>query len=55
MIGVQVQNVTPELAKSFGMTEAQGARVGEVNPDSPAPKPASSGRYHHRIQRHPHP
>jgi len=38
MIGVQVQNVTPELAKSFGMTEARGALVAEVNPDSPAAK-----------------
>jgi serine protease Do len=38
MIGVQVQNVTPELAKSFGMTEAHGALVAEVNPDSPADK-----------------
>jgi len=38
MIGVQVQNVTPELAKSFGMSEAQGALVAEVNPDSPAQK-----------------
>ncbi len=38
MIGVQVQNVTPELAKSFGMSEARGALVAEVNPDSPAQK-----------------
>jgi serine protease Do len=38
MIGVQVQNVTPELAKSFGMSEARGALVAEVNPDSPAAK-----------------
>jgi serine protease Do len=38
MIGVQVQNVTPELAKSFGMTEAHGALVAEVNPESPAAK-----------------
>jgi serine protease Do len=38
MIGVQVQNVTPELAKSFGMAEAHGALVAEVNPDSPAQK-----------------
>jgi serine protease Do len=38
MIGVQVQNVTPELAKSFGMAEARGALVAEVNPDSPAAK-----------------
>ncbi len=38
MIGVQVQNVTPELAKSFGMSEAKGALVAQVNPDSPADK-----------------
>ena len=38
MIGVQVQNVTPELAKSFGMAEPQGALVAEVNPGSPAEK-----------------
>ena len=38
MIGVQVQNVTPELAKSFGMSEAKGALVAEVNPGSPAQK-----------------
>ena len=38
MIGVQVQNVTPELAKSFGMAEPKGALVAEVNPDSPAAK-----------------
>jgi len=38
MIGVQVQNVTPELAKSFGMSEPKGALVAEVNPDTPAEK-----------------
>ncbi len=38
MIGVQVQNVTPELAKSFNMAEAKGALVAEVNPGSPAEK-----------------
>jgi serine protease Do len=38
MIGVQVQNVTPELAKTFGMSEARGALVAEVNPGSPAQK-----------------
>jgi serine protease Do len=38
MIGVQVQNVTPELAKSFGMSEAKGALVGQVNPDTPGAK-----------------
>lgn len=38
MIGVQVQNVTPELAKSFGMSEPKGALVAEVNPGSPGEK-----------------
>jgi serine protease Do len=38
MIGVQVQNVTPELAKSFGMSESKGALVAQVNPDTPAAK-----------------
>ncbi|MCX5892390.1 MAG: DegQ family serine endoprotease [Deltaproteobacteria bacterium] len=38
MIGVQVQNVTPELAKSFGLPEPKGALVAEVFPDSPAEK-----------------
>ena len=38
MIGVQVQNVTPELAKSFGMSEPKGALVAQVNPDTPAQK-----------------
>jgi len=38
MIGVQVQVVTPELAKSFGMAEPKGALVAEVNPGTPAEK-----------------
>ena len=38
MIGVQVQNVTPELAKSFNLSESKGALVAQVNPDSPAYK-----------------
>jgi serine protease Do len=38
MIGVQVQNVTPDLAKSFGMSEPKGALVGQVNPGTPAAK-----------------
>jgi serine protease Do len=38
MLGVQVQVVTPELAKSFGLTEPTGALVAEVNPDTPADK-----------------
>jgi serine protease Do len=38
MLGVQVQNVTPELAKSFGLAEPKGALVAEVNPGTPAEK-----------------
>ena len=38
MIGVQVQNVTPELAKTFHMAEPRGALVAEVNPGTPAEK-----------------
>jgi serine protease Do len=38
MLGVQVQMVTPELAKSFGMSEPRGALVSEVHPGSPAEK-----------------
>ena len=35
-IGVTLQPVTPALAKAFGMKEAKGALVGEVNADAPA-------------------
>jgi serine protease Do len=38
MLGVQVQVVTPELAKSFALAEPKGALVAEVNPGSPAEK-----------------
>jgi serine protease Do len=38
MLGVQVQVVTPEIAKSFGMSEPRGALVAEVHPGSPAEK-----------------
>jgi serine protease Do len=38
MIGVQVQNVTPELAKSFGLSEPKGALVAEVMKGEPADK-----------------
>jgi serine protease Do len=38
MIGVQVQTVTPELAKSFGLSAPKGALVAQVNPGSPAEK-----------------
>jgi serine protease Do/serine protease DegQ len=37
-IGVQGQDVTPELAKSFGLATARGAVISRVVPDSPAAK-----------------
>ena len=38
MLGVQVQVVTPEIAKAFGISEPRGALVAEVHPDTPAEK-----------------
>jgi serine protease Do len=35
-LGVQIQNVTPDLAEALGLDEAAGAIVAEVTPDSPA-------------------
>lgn len=35
-LGVAVQELTPELAQSFGLKEAKGALVSEVIPNSPA-------------------
>ncbi len=37
-LGVSIQEVTPELAQSFGIKEKQGALVGEVIKESPAEK-----------------
>lgn len=37
-LGVQIQDVTRELAESFGMKKPQGALVAKVMPDSPAEK-----------------
>ncbi|MFI3138456.1 MAG: DegQ family serine endoprotease [Methylococcaceae bacterium] len=37
-LGVQIQDVTRELAESFGMSKPQGALVAKVIPDSPAEK-----------------
>jgi serine protease Do len=37
-IGVQVQNLTPELAKSYGLPSTSGALVADVVPGSPAAK-----------------
>jgi len=37
-IGISGQNVTPELARAFGLPAARGAVIGQVVPDSPADK-----------------
>jgi serine protease Do len=37
-LGVSIQQMTPELAKSFGMKEEKGALVSQVVPASPAEK-----------------
>ncbi len=35
-LGVSIQDVTPDLAKSFGLKETAGGLVADVTPDSPA-------------------
>jgi serine protease Do len=35
-LGVGIQDVTPDIAKSFGIAEDKGVLVGEVTPNSPA-------------------
>jgi serine protease Do len=37
-LGVLIQELTPELAKSFGMQDTKGALIGDVTNDSPAAK-----------------
>ncbi len=37
-LGVSIQNLTPELAKSLGIKEAEGALIAGVETDSPADK-----------------
>ena len=37
-LGVMIQKITPELAKSFGLSQSEGALVGDVITDSPAAK-----------------
>jgi serine protease Do len=37
-LGVVIQDLTPDLAKSFGLSDAKGILVAEVAPDSPAEK-----------------
>jgi serine protease Do len=38
LLGVAIQDVTPELAKSLGLKESKGALVSQVVPDGPADK-----------------
>jgi serine protease Do len=38
LLGVSIQDVTPELAKSFGLREGKGALVAQVVPNGPAEK-----------------
>jgi serine protease Do len=37
-LGVEIQQVTPEIAKAIGLDEAKGALVASIQPDSPAAK-----------------
>ncbi len=37
-LGISIQEVTPQLAKEFGLKEPKGALVSDVLPDSPAEK-----------------
>jgi len=37
-LGVMIQKITPELAKSFGLKDSDGALVGDVIPGGPAEK-----------------
>lgn len=37
-LGVMIQKITPELEKSFGLKQSEGALVGDVIPDGPAAK-----------------
>ena len=40
MLGINIQDVTPDLAKQFGLSEAKGALVAQVK-IRPPPRPAS--------------
>lgn len=37
-LGVMIQEVTPDIAKAFGLSSAEGALVGDVTADSPGAK-----------------
>ncbi|TAN52187.1 MAG: DegQ family serine endoprotease [Methylococcaceae bacterium] len=38
LMGVMVQDITPDLAQAFGLQQTQGAVISHVQPDSPAAK-----------------
>ena len=37
-LGVYIQNITPELAQSFGLSQPNGALIGDVSPGTPGAK-----------------
>src|SRR5262249_48833431 len=37
-LGVYIQDVTPDMARAFGLEQAGGGLVGDVSPDTPAAK-----------------
>src|ERR1700677_4719766 len=37
-LGVYIQNVDPEIAKQFGLSENRGVLIGDVSPDTPGAK-----------------
>jgi serine protease Do len=37
-IGVHIQDVTPDIAKQFGLNQARGVLIGDVSPDTPGAK-----------------
>ncbi|MDI3530389.1 MAG: serine protease DegQ [Candidatus Atribacteria bacterium] len=37
-LGIYIQDVTEEIAQTFGLSEAKGALVADISPDSPAEK-----------------
>ena len=49
-LGVNIQNMTPELAKSFNLKKEEGVLIAQVEPDSPASRGC---RMSHRTGRHP--
>jgi serine protease Do len=51
-LGVLIQDVTRELAETFGMKQPRGALVAQILPGSPAEAAkVQSGRYHRDLQR----